>query len=391
MKIDLTCPVEMWHCKMPTAEYPALTMQVYNLSDKNATSLQVCVLCYDETGEQYARHVERVQGLDAPARHAFETAVAVEEGVTAQDLEVLIEKVWFEDGTVWRRGAVPPAEFTPSPQLSGAQLSVLQELAGRDAACFPSDQGDVWVCVCGRANAAKEEECRRCRRRKHDVFTQLNQAVIEKTIFQRQSALEEKQRREREEARRIAQEKERALKKRRRRRRIIVRSVVSVMLAAALAYGVYFHGIPYYRYYQAEHTLDNSQYDAAKEQFLALRDYRDSADMALECDYRAAAAALSGGTYTSLRAAQQGFDALGDYRDSAQRAQEARYVTAEKLLAAGEYAQAISYYEAIPAYADARVRRNQAEYEWAGSLMAAGDYAAGRLNADGLIERLMQK
>ena len=43
MKIDLTCPVEMWHCKMPTAEYPALTMQVYNLSDKNIFNLYFAI------------------------------------------------------------------------------------------------------------------------------------------------------------------------------------------------------------------------------------------------------------------------------------------------------------------------------------------------------------
>ena len=27
MRIDLTCPVELWHCKMPTPAEPMLTMQ----------------------------------------------------------------------------------------------------------------------------------------------------------------------------------------------------------------------------------------------------------------------------------------------------------------------------------------------------------------------------
>ena len=101
--------------------------------------------------------MERVQGLDAPARYAFEMAVDAEEAVAAQDLEVLIEKVWFEDGTVWRRGASETLDFRPSPLLQGMRLQVMQELAGRDAASYPSDQGKVWVCVCGRANAAREE------------------------------------------------------------------------------------------------------------------------------------------------------------------------------------------------------------------------------------------
>ena len=152
----------------------------------------------------------------------------------------------------------------------------------------------------------------------------------------------------------------------------------STAAAAALAYGVYFHGIPYYKYHQASRALENAQYESAKEQFLALADYRDSAVLALECDYRAALSALNGGTYTSLRAAQSAFDALADYRDSAARAQEARYVYAEKLLAAGEWEQAIAAYEQVPAYSDSRMKRDQAEYEWAGALMEQGDYALAR-------------
>lgn len=379
MRIDLTCPVELWHCKMPTPAEPALAMQVYNLSDKAVSSIQVCVLCFDAEGEQFARRVERIQGLQAPSRHVFEMAMEAEEGADAQDLEVVIEKVWFDDGTVWRRGAAPMVDYTPAPLLEGERLRVMQELAGRDAASYPSDQGNVWLCVCGRPNGPKEEECRRCRRDKHEIFTKLNEASIEKIILARQSALEEAQRRQREEARRIAQEKEAQLKKRRRRRKICIVSVSAVVLASALAYGTYFHAIPYYHYYLANRALEGGQYESAKEQFLALEAYKDSADMALECDYRAALSALNGGTFTSLRTAQAGFDALGDYKDSAEKAQEARYVTAEKLLAAGSYAEAIGYYEQIPAYADARMKRKQAEYEWANELMEVDeDYAAAR-------------
>ena len=94
-----------------------------------------------------------------------------------QDLEVLIEKVWFEDGTVWRRGASGTLDFRPSPLLQGMRLQVMQELAGAGGpASYPSDQGKVWVCVCGRADAAREEECRRCRRNKHDIFTKFDEA-----------------------------------------------------------------------------------------------------------------------------------------------------------------------------------------------------------------------
>jgi len=107
MKIDLTCPVELWHFKMPTAQYPVCTVQLYNLSEKTVSSVQACFLCFDAEGEQITRQVERVQGLDAPTRCAFEMAVAVEGGADASDMELIIEKVWFDDGTVWRRGTAP--------------------------------------------------------------------------------------------------------------------------------------------------------------------------------------------------------------------------------------------------------------------------------------------
>lgn len=376
MRIDLTCPVELWHCKMPTADDPVLRMQVYNLSDLEVNSMLVCVLCFDQDGEQYARQVERLQGLEIPARHACEITMTVEEAADAQNLDVIIEKAWFVNGAVWRRGTTRPQEYKPSPLLQGQQLRVMQELAGPDASCYPSDQGAVWVCVCGRANAARDEECRRCRRDKHELFTKLNEAAIEKIIFTRQNAIEEQQRRQREEARRIAQEKEAAAAHRRRVRRIVIASVASVLAMAGIAYGVYFHGIPAYRYYQASRALESNQFDAAKEQFLALDDYSDSAVMVQECDYRAALSALNGGTYTSLRVAWGGFDALEDYRDSQTRAQEARYVYAEKLLAANQWEEAIALYTQVSSYSDARMKRNQAEYEWASDLMEKGEFAS---------------
>ena len=35
MRIDLTSPVELWHCRIPTPDDPVLTMQIYNMSDKD--------------------------------------------------------------------------------------------------------------------------------------------------------------------------------------------------------------------------------------------------------------------------------------------------------------------------------------------------------------------
>ena len=51
MKIDLSCPVELWHFRMPTADYPVVSLHMFNLSDKAVVSIQAAFLSFDEAGE----------------------------------------------------------------------------------------------------------------------------------------------------------------------------------------------------------------------------------------------------------------------------------------------------------------------------------------------------
>lgn len=41
MKIDLTCPVELWRFQLPTPEYALCAFLLYNLSAKPVASVQV--------------------------------------------------------------------------------------------------------------------------------------------------------------------------------------------------------------------------------------------------------------------------------------------------------------------------------------------------------------
>ncbi len=378
MRIDLTCPVEVWNCHMPTAEYPFCTLKMYNLSKKDVASLQVSIRAFREGGDLLSRHVERVLAPEAEGQHVFELSVSNGDAVEAEDLEILIEKVWYADGTVWRRGVSEMTEYVPEKQLEGQQLEVLQGLAGPDASYLPSDQGNVWVCVCGRPNASGEEACARCGRDKHDVFTKLNRAELEKIILKKQNEEEEAERLQREKERLEEEEKAEVRRKKKRRRRIVRNVVLTVLLAAVAFCAVWFYGIPYYKYLKASQALENGQYAQAKEQFLALENYSDAAVMAQECDYQSAMSGLRSGTYTSLRLAQEGFDSLGDYKDSALRAMETRYTLGEKYMANSEWEKAIAMYEAVSGYEDADQKRTQAVYAWATDLFRSGDYAAAR-------------
>lgn len=403
MKIDLTCPVELWHHALPTQEDPACRLQLFNLTEQIVVSIQAVFSCYDRSGALMSRQVERVQGLFGEARSAFEMEIALEDGLNVYGLDFSIEKVWFADGTVWRHVTGHGSEYTPNALPTGRRLDVLRYLAGPDAMGFPSDQGAVWVCVCGRPNNPSADICRRCGRQKRDVFTSFNEASVETIIFNHESAMEEKARRERAEKQRVAEVQAAEIQKKKKRRRVIFSTVALSATLILSAWGVYFHGIPYYRFVTAKKQMENGVYSTARAEFVQLSElrgkyslpvkiaplgidtdlldsdyYYQSATLVHECDYRQAVASMQTGTITSLKTAQDAFDTLGDYRDSAALSKAARYQRAAHLAATGQYESAVAIYNEISTYESSAERRNAAVYSWAGQLMSRKDYTAAR-------------
>ena len=403
MKIDLTCPVELWHYALPTRQYPACRLQLFNLTEQTVVSVQAIFTCYDADGMMISRQVERVQRLDGKGRSAFEMAVEIENGVQASGMDFSVEKVWFEDGTIWRHTADNVSEYTPNLLPAGHRLDVLRYLAGADALGYPMDQGAVWLCVCGRPNAAGEDACRRCGRIKRDVFTSFNEATVEKVIFEHENAMEEKARQERALAQQQAEAEEMARQKKRRRHHRIVGAVLGTLLAAILAFGVYFHAIPFLKYYNASRQLENGVYTSAKAEFDALAEkrgqhslpiridaigldinlldlnlYYKSAELSKECTYRQAGETLMTGTIPALRTAQDAFDGLEDYKDSQTLAQEARYRRAHLLLSSRQFESVIALCDEMPGYKDSAALRSSAQYQWAVEQMEAGNYAEAR-------------
>ena len=71
MKIDLTCPVELWQYSTPTEGNPECTFMLNNLSGKVVTSVQTTLICYREDEQLLLRQIERTQGLSASAGERF--------------------------------------------------------------------------------------------------------------------------------------------------------------------------------------------------------------------------------------------------------------------------------------------------------------------------------
>ena len=378
MKIDLTCPVELWRYELPTETDEACRLLLYNLSDKLVASMQVTLAGYDANGEVLSRQVERAQDVNGESKSTFEVLIQMEGGAQSSGMELVIEKVWFDDGTIWRRGNAHLSEYVPNTLPNNRRLEMLRFVAGSDAVGYPQDQGALWLCVCGRANAASESSCRRCQREKLEVFEKFNQSAIEEMVESREKELDQIAHRARIQASQQQLEREARLKRKKLRRRRVILSTLATVLILGGAYGVYFHGIPYYRYYRASQQLDSGLYGEAKAAFAQMPGYLDADALVKKSDYLQAVSDLKTGTEASLLNAQEIFVKLGDYENSALKAKEAMYARAEKMLQAGKYDDAAALFEAVPDYSDARVRRQNALYEKAMALLNQGSFAEAK-------------
>ncbi len=378
MKIDLTCPVELWRYELPTETDDACRLLLYNLSDKEVSSLQVTLAGYDAQGEALSRQVERLQGVNGLNKSAFEVGIQMEGGAQAAGMELVIEKVWFDDGTVWRRGNAHLSEYVPNTLPNNRRLEMLRFVAGPDAVGYPQDQGAVWLCVCGRANAASEAFCRRCQREKLAVFEQFNQAAIEEMVAQREQELDQIAHRARLQASQQQLEREARLKRKKRRRQRVVLTFFIAVFALGGAYGIYFHGIPYYNYLRATQQMDRGLFSEARAAFISMPGYLDADALVIKSDYLHAMSDLKIGTEASLLNAQKMFESLGDYEDSADQAKEARYLRADKMMQAGKYEAAAELFGEIPDYSNARTRQQAALFENATAIMNLGNYDEAR-------------
>ena len=83
MKIDLTCPAEVWRTALPGAERPACELTLYNLSDKLIVSVEVTLTLLDAAGEEIARVIHRAHDLHGLPEKPFSMLVPVEEETAA--------------------------------------------------------------------------------------------------------------------------------------------------------------------------------------------------------------------------------------------------------------------------------------------------------------------
>ena len=304
MKIDLNSPVEVWRIDAPNTGFPSCELTLFNLSGQQVVSVEVTLTLLDPDGQEITRITHRAHGLTGAPMRTFSMTVPVEEPANVGGCEAIIEKVWYDNSSIWRRGKEPLTEYTPNNLHRSTALSELREVAGNMAAGYPEMQGDLWLCVCGRPNPVSVATCARCGRDKRDVFTHFSKEAVDAVIAAREKATDDQNRVAVEETSKLQAQREQEVTKRRRHRRVVAGAVALIVLILGGGYGIMFHLLPQMKYNDAQTALTNGEYTAAAEKFAEISSYKDAADMVEESNYRHAKALLDSDNVTAEDIAQ---------------------------------------------------------------------------------------
>ena len=234
--------------------------------------------------------------------------------------------------TIWRRGNAPLTYYKSNALPGGRALDQLRFVAGKDAVGYPCVQDQVWLCVCGRANALESDRCCRCERRRDAVFASYSPENVAHVIAAHEQKLAMAARKAREENNLVIekQEVQRASKRRRRRLTVWIASLSAA--AVALAAVIVLWVVPAVRYQSAMGLMNGGQFDEARAAFSAMGDYGDAKEQLAACDYQEALSLLETGGVDALVQAESDFAALGDYQDSAERLKQATYALGQAYL-----------------------------------------------------------
>lgn len=421
MKSDLTCPVEVVSVRIGQESEESgsrgqlvCVIEFFNLSEKVIDSLQMNIIGFDAEGGRIGGRLVRAAAR-GEARARFSGAFLPDHLEDAERVEASVEKVWFQDGVVWRREERNVREFTPNALPEGRELDRLRAVAGPDAAGYAREDDIVWMCVCGRANRTSDDHCRRCEREREQVLRDYSFAAIDSTVGRKERQLEQQtrdtlRRSSEETAREMTQAQQRAQK---RRRRLTAVVVVLALLAAGLAAARW--GVPYAACWWAQRELDEGRAADAEETFLWVNAYwpgfMNAGERAREAERRIIEGLLDVGTDEAFAQAASRAQALGTPEGDAlyeravlERAELARaggeleraeellrplesseaaqamlreviYAIAEAAQERLDYKAAIERFASLEGEGDADARRAECIYLYGRQLMREGQYA----------------
>lgn len=164
-----------------------------------------------------------------------------------------------------------------------------------------------------------------------------------------------------------AEEYKTTLKPKKKKKHIgLIVFIVAVLAVLAFLGCKYVPGMISESKYKAAATLlEDKKFSDAEQAFLALGEYKDSKDKALECKYMRADALQQEDEYS---AAAEIFASLGEYKDAVTRVLSCKYETAVKTLNDGNFDDAARLFEEIKDYGNSADMIKECSYKKALSL-----------------------
>jgi tetratricopeptide (TPR) repeat protein len=362
---------------MPTDTLqPALYL--FNLSDQSVKSIQLTIILLDSYAQPLKQHTERITVRHALGRSSFTAAMPLEPALETAAAEVIFEKVWFDDNSVWRRSDNPLIEYKVDVVPHGQELEMLKILAGDDACCYPQNERRLWICICGRPNGITETVCRRCGRAHGEVLRNFNQQTVEAITKQRVTELEDMALSARKSASSRQEEREKQLLIKQKRKRVVIHAMITVIVLITAGFCYVRYLAPFIQYYDARELFRSGQYSDAREALIQMPDYLDANELVSECDYLTAGLRLAEGTEEALIEAEELYAGLGDYRDARYLALQALYLRADLHVIHEDYENAAGLYDQLEGYRDAYMLAQNARMQHAKRMMAAKEYAAAK-------------
>lgn len=421
MKIDLSCPAEIVKTELVRGEESWIRLILMNLTERGIDSCEATVRLMDREGQELGRTVHRARALKGRARSAFSMMIPMDIPENAASAEAQLDKVWLEDRDVWRRDKSREMEYESNRLPEGNDLNALRFVAGDGAVGFPSQQANLWICVCGRPNENRQMICTRCGRQRETVFHTCNREAVLRQVSQRERQLDLETRGAREETARLQRIREEAYDRVQARKRRTRRIIITILCLAALAAAGIFAVEPGIRLWRADQAMGEDRLEEARDLLTGLGNFPGAEERLRDTEQRIARrdgelAAAGGGTFTREqmteiaaflreKGTETGDGLLADRVDLAIAGEllkegdldgaegmlnrlpetlegRAAMMTAcafargEKALAEGDYQEAREIFEGLGAEAGAAEKALEARYSQALAWMETGEYDA---------------
>ena len=378
--IDLTCPAEIFSTALPTEEIPAVTMTLFNLSDRVITSVEVLLRLLDGDGGETERLAYRGRALNGRPHSTFLLTVPCAPSAGLKSLDVTVEKVWYADNEIWRRNPNNSVEYTPNALPVSPALTNLKFVAGETAVGYPSMQNGLWVCVCGRPNPEEESCCARCGRQAETIFSQYTPEAVEAQVSMKKRQLDLSSRNIREDTIRMQRIREEEYKQKKARRGNRFRLLIAAVITVALTAGVLFFFEPWLRLSAGRRALEHGDAAGAKKAFQALGTFGGANELISECDWLIARdAAENAKTAEEHARASRLLRAVKDRPEAIDRANKTDLIRARLLLGNNRWEEALEAMALLPEDYEGRAELQQScltAKAWA--LQNAGQYAEAR-------------